>query len=111
MRSDGPNTPPRMPEGTRSRVTSPPRDTTSGYQSVWDTAWLRELATDEALLKSELDGADMRDLMDVHEDEVGPPTELIGQMEAQVRATSTSRGAAIVKWQHKVVLDSMVPDL
>ena len=88
IRSDGPGTPPRRPEGTRLRVTSPPRDTTSGHQPVWDAAWLRELTIDEALLKSELDGADMRDLMDMHEDEVWPPTELIGQMGAQVRATS-----------------------
>ena len=101
MGGSGPSTLPRAPDGIRSRVESPPCDTIGGSQPVWGSAWLRELTVDEALLKSELDGADLRDLMNVHEDEEWPSTALVEQIEAQVCATSAARKAANAKWQDK----------
>ena len=64
----------------------------------WDDAWLRELTIGEALVEAQLDGADMGELMGVPEGETWPSDELIASMEAQSRATSGARNAAVVKW-------------
>ena len=77
---------------------SPQRDAVSKAQPVWDDAWLRELTIEEALVEAQLDGADMGELLGVTEDETWPPEELVASMEAQSRATSPSRSAAVVKW-------------
>ena len=94
-----PGTPPRTTaDRTRQRVDSPQRGDTSEAQPVWDDAWLRELTVGEALVEAQLDGADMGELMGVPEGETWPSDELIASMEAQSRATSGARNAAVVKW-------------
>ena len=94
-----PGTPPRTTaDRTRQRVDLPQRGDKSEAQPVWDDAWLRELTIGEALVEAQLDGADMGELMGVPEGETWPSDELIASMEAQSRATSGARNAAVVKW-------------